>query len=392
MSNDMVRLLIGGDIVPTRSNINVFETPESGKLVDSDLKELLTDADYRIFNLEAPFTDRTGTQAGQGISKVGPTLSAPKKCVNGLKVLGADFVSLANNHILDYGSAGLQDTTETLKQAGISYGGAGADKVLAATPFYAEVKGVRIGIYCCAEHEFSIVTDTNAGANPFDPMESPAHIAEMRSNCDYLIVLYHGGVELYRYPSPQLRRVCRKCVESGADLVLCQHSHCVGAKEQYTAEGREGTILYGQGNFLFDRKSDTYWDSGLLVEVCFNTAGQTKVICHPIVKNGGCVELAQGTTGQEILDGLERRSEEIKDVRNVEKFYAEFAEKKADAYLQAFLGKGSKTIFFKLKKRIFGKSKVIGNCFLQEDLLKIQNIMECEAHRELLLQYLKHRR
>lgn len=63
-------------------------------------------------------------------------------------------------------------------------------------------------------------------------------------------MLYHGGKEYYRYSSPNLQKTCRKMTEKGADLVLCQHSHCIGSYEEYN----DSTILYGQGNFIFNMK------------------------------------------------------------------------------------------------------------------------------------------
>ena len=85
----------------------------------------------------------------------------------------------------------------------------------------------------------------------------------MKAQCDYAIVLYHGGKEYYRYPSPNLQKTCRKLVEKGADLVICQHSHCIGCEEKY----QDGTIVYGQGNFLFDHGDNEYWNTSLLVQI-----------------------------------------------------------------------------------------------------------------------------
>ena len=69
---------------------------------------------------------------------------------------------------------------------------------------------MKIGIYACAENEFTIATDTTAGANPFDPFESLDHIQNLKRSCDYVIVLYHGGKEHYRYPSPYLQKFVGK--------------------------------------------------------------------------------------------------------------------------------------------------------------------------------------
>ena len=95
-------------------------------------------------------------------------------------------------------------------------------------------------------------------------LESFDHIANLKDECDYVIVLYHGGKEYYRYPSPILQKVCRKMCDKGADLVICQHSHCIGCREEY--KGSE--IVYGQGNFIFVGTSNNeYWNNALLIEL-----------------------------------------------------------------------------------------------------------------------------
>ena len=126
--------------------------------------------------------------------------------------------------------------------------GVGENKTISAKPFVLSVSNKKIGVYACTEHEFSIAEDNKPGANPFDPLESFDHVSNLKKDCDYVIVLYHGGKEHYRYPSPMLQRVCRKFVEKGAGLVICQHSHCIGCEEKYL----DGTIVYGQGNFIFN--------------------------------------------------------------------------------------------------------------------------------------------
>jgi len=87
------------------------------------------------------------------------------------------------------------------------------DLAEAAKPLLVEQDGKKIGIYACAETEFSIAEDNRAGANPFDPLESLDHIADLKSKCDFVIVLYHGGKELYRFhhlPQEGVQKNCRK--------------------------------------------------------------------------------------------------------------------------------------------------------------------------------------
>jgi len=170
----------------------------------------------RIFNLEAPITDELNP-----ISKCGPNLIAPTSTIKGIKALNPSLITLANNHILDQGVRGLNSTRDILNSNDIPFVGVGDNLTAASKPYILQRDNLKIGVYACAEHEFSIATDTSPGANPFDPLESLDHIQDLKSMCDYVIVLYHGGKEHYRYPSPYLQKVCRKMVQKGADLIVC---------------------------------------------------------------------------------------------------------------------------------------------------------------------------
>lgn len=366
-------VIIGADIVPTTSNLELFEKGRINKLVGSELLNILQSADYRIFNLEAPLTDAIAP-----IEKHGPALSAPSKSVIGLKGLSVDLFTLANNHILDQGDLGLQSTVKLLKKNGISVVGAGNNLQEAKAPYVFEEKGTTYGVYACAEHEFSIATDVNSGANPFDPLESLDHIVELKRKCDYVIVLYHGGKEHYRYPSPYLRKVCRKIIEKGADLVVCQHSHCIGCKEEY----RKGTIVYGQGNFLFDDSNSEFWKTGLLVVI----QDDKSIKYVPVKKENECVRLACGKEAEKIVADFESRSNEITVDGFVETRYAQFSKKMRSDYILYFLGLSGSFTFRALNK-ISGQRlrKYVTEMTIRKRGLGIRNYIECEAHRELLL-------
>ncbi len=366
-------IIIGADIVPTASNAQLFAQGDCETLFGPELLRFLSESDYRIANLEVPLTDRQSP-----ITKYGPNLIAPVSSAKGLKALGFDLLAMANNHIMDQDVQGLESTVKALEDNGIAHVGAGKGLSEARTPHFFSAGGKRFGVYACAEHEFSIAGDEKAGANPFDPLESPDHVAEMKKQCDYAIVLYHGGKEYYRYPSPGLRKVCRKLVEKGADLVLCQHSHCIGSGEEYL----HGTIIYGQGNFLFDDGENEYLNTGLLVVI-----GEDKKITYlPIEKKGNGVRLAEGKNAEEILNGFLSRSGEIKKPGFIEKKYADFAKEKRDGYMLSFHGI-HKNPLFRLMNKLSGHrfQKKAADHYRRKYGLAIRNYIECEAHRELVL-------
>ena len=370
----IMKILIGADLVPTSTNGELFCSGDAAVLVGEELLEILRSADYRMFNLEVPLTD-----VESPIAKCGPALIAGTDTVAGYKALGVDLLTISNNHIMDQGEQGLFSSIKVLEDNGISYVGAGENLQEAAKPFIVESGDKKIGVYACAEYEFSIAQEDYPGANPFDPLESPDHVAALKAQCDYVIVLYHGGKEHYRYPSPMLQKTCRKLVEKGADLVVCQHSHCVGCEEKY----KDGTIVYGQGNFLFDHSKSEFWRTSLLLQV---ENGQVSYI--PLVKTAQTVRLADEQEGQKILNEFNGRSREIEDPQVINQKYTLFAKKMSVQYLTALSGVNMGNIFRRvINKLTKGKWQAarVKRRFTKAKCLKIRNYLECEAHKELLL-------
>ena len=372
-----MKIIIGADLVPTSSNIDLFSQGRKQELLGNELADTLDQASFRIFNLEVPLAD-----SDTPILKQGPNFRAPTKCAKGLRAIGADLLTLANNHILDQGEQGLRSTIQALDDAGIGYVGAGMNLQKAEEPFFFEISGKRYGIYACAEHEFTIAGEDSPGANPFDSLDTPDRIMEVKSGCDYLIVLYHGGKEHYRYPSPNLQKSCRKLVEKGADLVVCQHSHCIGCKEEY----QNGTIVYGQGNFLFDHENNEYWNTGLLVSITED--GIIEYI--PLSKNRRGVRLADRNEAEIILSEFQKRSDDIQREGFIQQQYQEFAAKSMGDYLLFLTGKRDNLVF-KIANRLSGHlvQKYIVKRYGRRVRIGLRNYIECEAHRELLIEGLK---
>lgn len=372
-------IIIGADIVPWGPDISLFSDGNIEELIGNDMMNILCNASYRIFNLEVPLTDTSSP-----IQKYGPGLIAPTSVINGIKLLGVNLLTLANNHIMDHGVQGLTSTIHALENADITYIGAGFRKEEAQEPRFFSVNNIRYGVYACAEHEFSIAEEDKPGANPFDPLESLDHIAQIKTQCDYMIVLYHGGKEHYRYPSPNLQKVCRKIVEKGADLVVCQHSHCIGCNEKY----KNGTIVYGQGNFLFNKGENECWNTSLLINL--DESGSVSFI--PYIRQEHGIRLAKGREADEIINSFEKRSEEIQEAGFVEKKYREFADQNLPGYILFFLGINNNKVY-RIINKLSGQRlrKLIVERVMHSRGLGIRSYIECEAHRELLLKGLKNK-
>lgn len=368
MSNE-VKILIGADVVPSSFAKNLKE------VISERLLQRWLGADLRVFNLETPLCDD-----GEPIEKCGPNIRSAAKSVEDIALLNPDLVLLANNHILDYGESGLFSTENLLNSKGICHVGVGKNLKELCKHQILQKNGLKIAVYNCAETEFSIATENSAGANPFDPLECFDCVQKLKQEADFVIVCYHGGKEFYPYPSPYLQKVFHKFAEKGADLVIAQHSHCIGCEEIYQGS----RLIYGQGNFLF-RDSDAFSADSLLVEVCVSKEGFL-VDYIPLLRESDSVDLSGENRKKDVLDAFFKRSAEIRDGEFVEKAYSAFCRKKTAFYLRQLKGNG---LFLKVLSKIFPNLFV--KLCKKENLLAIQNFIECEAHRELLLRGLSER-
>lgn len=376
-----MHILIGADIVPTKSNIDLFEKGDATSLIGEELCSILASADYTMFNLETPLTDVEAP-----IKKKGPALRASSKSIEGIAKINPFFFTLANNHIMDQGNIGLHDTISLLDSRDIHYAGVGKDKNSASTPYIFSKDNNTIGVYCCAEEEFSGASNFTAGANVYELIRSNDEIRTLSKKCDYTIVLYHGGKEEYRYPAPYLRDICRMMIDSGADVVVCQHSHCIGCEEKWN----NGHIIYGQGNFLFDAESNDCWNSSLLINLQIDDKLSISYI--PIIKRENVIRLAKGAEADSIMEDFLKRTEEISQMGFVEEKYAELSIKQLKNYLLSFSGKTHKMFWFRVLNKISGYRLIdwyISKKYDEQSLLCILNYMRCETHRDLIMQGLK---
>ena len=125
--------------------------------------------------------------------------------------------AISNNHIFDYGKRGARDTLAALAAAGIATTGFGEDLADAEKNLVIEKNGERLCVIAVCEHEYSFALEDRMGARPFDPFRTPLAVRAAKRGCDRVVVLYHGGKEQCRYPSPRLREACRAMAESGAE-------------------------------------------------------------------------------------------------------------------------------------------------------------------------------
>ncbi|MBF6609196.1 MAG: CapA family protein [Flavobacterium sp.] len=264
----MTKILITGDYCP-----NLRLEGRDHQQVLGSFSKFIDQADLAITNLECPVTN-----SAKAIVKTGPALKAGKDAVTFLRDAGFGLATLANNHIMDYGSNGLSDTITALEEAGLPYTGAGESATKASKPFEFVHSGQKIAILNFAENEWSTTDGIGPGANPVDPVQNFSAIRDAKRENDHVIVIVHGGHEMYNLPSVRMKQLYRFYAEAGASAVVAHHTHCTSGYEIYN-----GTpIFYSIGNFLFDHKvyRDTIWNRGMAVELSINGADISFSLIH----------------------------------------------------------------------------------------------------------------
>src|SRR5690606_4140300 len=361
-----MKILITGDIVISK--------PYSFSQISDEIRDVFSQSDYNIVNLEAPVTNSESK-----IIKTGPHLKSDKKStIEVLKDLNIDLCTLANNHVLDYDEQGVLDTINFCKENNIQTVGAGKNKEEAAKVFYLESNVGRIAFINIAENEWASATDTTAGANGMDLIDDIKTIQEAKSQSDFVFVIVHGGHEYYNLPSPRMQKQYRFYVDNGADLVVGHHTHCISGMETY----KDKPIYYSLGNFLFT-KSSRYddWYIGIVLDV--DIKEKNKMITKPIF-----IKQSKNNSGISILenDDLRKTQERfltysiiVNSHKHLQKSWENYIEEK-----------------FQLYDNFWSPLSYIKNSWIKKILIKLRlspnnkqakalaiNLMRCEAHHDL---------
>ena len=237
------RILFVGDVMLDRGVLNRINEYGDGdyRFPFAYAEPVFAEYDHVVANLEGPVSDR-GTLVGSKYSFRFPSLVAPV-----LQEVGIDTVSLANNHIWDYGKEALCDSVVHLHDAGIGTVGAGCTDALANQAHDVVINGVSVrflsytNLYpdgLTARGEFPGVSDLD-----FDRIEG------LLGTPGVNIVLMHWGDEYEPRSHPRDQEIARKLIDIGADAVIGHHPHVTQEIETYN----NGVIVYSLGNFIFDQ-------------------------------------------------------------------------------------------------------------------------------------------
>lgn len=242
-----VVLLFAGDVYLSNYVLNAYDAAGGiAGVLDEGIRREIAGADIFMVNQEFPFTDR-----GQQAADKQFTFRIPPARVNILKEMDADIVTMANNHILDYGPDGITDSLAALDGAGIRHVGAGENLEQASRLEVIETDGMKIGFLGTSR----VYMDASWAAGPshpgvfstYDPAAALKAIGQAKNQCDYLVVYVHWGVEKATEPQDYQRTMGRQYLDAGADLVVGSHPHVLQEIEYYGGK----PIAHSLGNFVF---------------------------------------------------------------------------------------------------------------------------------------------
>jgi poly-gamma-glutamate capsule biosynthesis protein CapA/YwtB (metallophosphatase superfamily) len=247
-----IELVAVGDILLDRGVARRIER-EGASTVFARVRDTLSRADLAFGNLECPLAEECN-RVPQRIS-----FKAQPRTVATLTGAGFDVLSLANNHSLDCGRAGLLETMLHLRQSGLRWCGAGRTRAEAEAPVVLNVKGIRVAFVGFT----SVVPPSAVASKDDEPNVAVASraalqgaVAAARLEADVVVVSLHWGIEYASRPGSEQRELARVAVEAGADLVLGHHTHTLEGVELLTTRTRLGTrralVIYSLGNFAFD--------------------------------------------------------------------------------------------------------------------------------------------
>jgi len=197
--------------------------------------------DLVLGNLEGPILPHNHTYIAE--PKAGPSLFSSELPSN-----SAEYVfSLANNHIMDFGEVGLENTIRAFRQRGIRYCGAGNTITSARKSLTIQNGETSVGIIACCEAQFGVARISQMGVAEFGPWIYQ-EVSNLSKQVDAVIVSVHAAVETSPWPSPYIRDLYRSFIDAGATVVHGHHAHVPQGYEQY----HNGVIFYGLGNFAVD--------------------------------------------------------------------------------------------------------------------------------------------
>ena len=289
--SEKISILFAGDFCA--SNPSQIE-------VSDELKYLFDSADVKVLNFEGPLATEHFASPNKTVLKQSD--ESPKWCERN----GFDIVSLANNHLLDYGQDGCRKTIDSFQNSSVIGAGSWEESYRV---HYIDIKNKRIGFFSASSADLASLQDRwtesgHLGAAWINHSSVNGIIQNAKKVCDYLFVMVHAGVEYMTVPLPEWRDRYKELIDLGADAVIAAHPHIVQGWE----ECKGHPIFYSLGNFYFDYFNEygkpENWDKGLVAVLTVGADGNIESTAIPTIKTDNRIECDHSLEREEYNDKL----------------------------------------------------------------------------------------
>lgn len=255
--------------------------------------------DIFMVNLENPVTTSTLKIVKEFNFKMRPIHLAT------IKSGGINIVNCANNHIHDYGTAGILETMRNIDSAGIARIGIGKDINEARTPKIFTIKGKRIGFLGYSGWSFP-AGKYKAGVAYRSVDAVTEDVKKLRPIVDFVVVNFHWGDELSEWPNASQIVLAHKVIDTGADLIVGHHPHVLQGIELYKGK----TIAYSLGNFIFGGNSRNTYETAVLAAEIIGNDLRTSII--PVSVKKYQPQLANDAERTRTLNLVQLRSKQFR--------------------------------------------------------------------------------
>jgi poly-gamma-glutamate synthesis protein (capsule biosynthesis protein) len=231
-----------GDIALTAQFNDPSNHPALEEAADA-MSGALHPADLRIANWEAPLMGREGLNPLKKLA-----LHTNLETARRIESLRLGAAILANNHVFDALESGFEQTVSFLEAAGVRFLGAGITLREAQSPLLMDVRGVPLALlaYVDPDTHPRVPVDSHMRLNWLEPDRVLDETRSWASAGKAVLVHFHAGMDFVSLPSPGLRKLARRTIESGAAAVVCYHPHRVQGYERWS----DGYVFYSLGNFI----------------------------------------------------------------------------------------------------------------------------------------------
>ena len=356
--------VFAGDICP--GDILEINSPEKAAGIMKDIKPFLSQGDLNLVQWETPLASKEDP-----IMKSGPNLNSTPGTEQIIVQAGFHVALLANNHTGDHGPENVMETIRILKKAGLQTVGAGRNLREANSPLELERAGKKIQIFNFAEHEFGIAGPEKAGTAPIDPVSNLQAVRKAAAECDFVIVVLHGGHEYNPFPSPRMIEFYRALADAGASAVFGCHTHCPEAVEFHN-----GTpIVYSPGNFYFPKIESRMkvWNTGYLTLCRFDSKGIYEMELLPTRFDRDHVSPLNEEGKKLFFKYMEKLRAPLNDPEKIRALFENWSMKIGYNYLKGSLGCVPEKWYETYTAHDTAAS-----------MMHLRNLFTCEAHQDII--------